>query len=121
MRGLYDVYDTEHDVSVRYLRTKPEETVHYVEEPDSISCYAAHPVSIGTTETIKSIQGIKSNRDKVLYILSSHPSMTLDEVAKHIGLSRIGVQKIVGKLKQEGLLVRKGSNKTGEWIVMEGI
>lgn len=47
--------------------------------------------------------------------------MTLDEVAKHIGLSRIGVQKIVGKLKQEGLLVRKGSNKTGEWIVMEGI
>lgn len=121
MRGLYDVYDTEHDVSVRYVHARPEETVHYVEEPDNSSCYAATTVSIGTTEAIKGIREIKSNRDKVLYILSSHPSMTLDEVARHIGLSRIGVQKIVGKLKQEGLLIRKGSNKTGEWIVIEGI
>ena len=44
-------------------------------------------------------------------------TMTLEEVAQVIGMSRIGVQKIVGTLKQEGVLSRRGSNKKGEWIV----
>lgn len=65
------------------------------------------------------IQRIKSNRDKVVHILSRNSTMTLEEVAQLIGLSRIGVQKIVGKLKQEGVLSRKGSNKSGEWIVQD--
>lgn len=69
----------------------------------------------------ESIQEIKTNRDKVLYILSRKSSMTLDEVAKIIGLSRIGVQKIASKLQAEGILSRKGSTKAGEWVVKEGI
>lgn len=47
--------------------------------------------------------------------------MTLDEVAKIIGLLRIGVQKIASKLQAEGILSRKGSTKAGEWVVKEGI
>lgn len=69
----------------------------------------------------ESIQEIKSNRSKVVYILSRKPATTLDEVAKLIGLSRIGVQKIVSKLRAEGILSRKGSTKAGEWIVKDGI
>lgn len=67
-----------------------------------------------------SLSGIKSNRDKVLRVLSMNSTMTLEEVAQVIGMSRIGVQKIVGTLKQEGILFRKGSNKKGEWIVKGG-
>ena len=70
-----------------------------------------------TSSIQESIQEIKSNRDKVLYILSRESSITLDEVAKMIGLSRIGVQKIADKLRAEGILSRKGSTKAGEWIV----
>lgn len=69
----------------------------------------------------ESIQEIKSNRSKVLYILSRKPTSTLEEVAKLIGLSRIGVQKIVSKPRAEGVLSRKGSTKAGEWVVKEGI
>lgn len=65
----------------------------------------------------ENIKEIRRNKDKVLYLLSQNSSMTLEDVAKTIGLSRIGVQKIVGKLKQEGILSRKGSTKAGEWIV----
>ena len=64
-----------------------------------------------------SIQEIKNNRDKVLFILSKNPNITLEEVAKIIGLSRIGVQKIAGKLKEEGILSRDGSTKAGKWVV----
>lgn len=59
----------------------------------------------------------ESNREKVIKILKTNPTLTLNEVAKRIGLSRIGIQKITDKLRAEGLLSRKGSTKAGEWIV----
>ena len=75
------------------------------------------------TDSYEGLQGIlgriKSNRDKVVYVLSRDSKMTLEEVAEVIGMSRIGVQKIVGTLKQEGVISRRGSNKKGEWIVRE--
>lgn len=43
--------------------------------------------------------------------------MTLPEVAKILGLTKDGVNKIVAKLRREGTLSRKGSTKAGEWIV----
>ncbi len=67
----------------------------------------------------ESVQEIKSNIDKVIYILSRNNSITLSEVAKLIGLSRIGVQKITNKLKKEGKLTREGSTKSGKWIVKD--
>lgn len=63
------------------------------------------------------LQGMKTNRERVLYILSENPCITLEGVAEFIGMSRIGVQKIVGKLKEEGILARIGSNKKGEWRI----
>lgn len=74
-----------------------------------------------TQEMMESIQELKNNKSKVLYILSRKPTFTLEEVAKLIGLSRIGVQKIVSKLRAEGVLYRKGSTKAGVWIVKDGI
>ena len=67
----------------------------------------------------ESVQEIKSNIDKVIYILARNNSITLSEVAKLIGLSRIGVQKITNKLKKEGKLTREGSTKSGKWIVKD--
>lgn len=88
----------------------------------TLQAYDSTHKSIQEIKSIEeSIQEIKSNRDKVLYILSRKSSMTLDEVAKIIGLSRIGVQKIASKLQAEGILSRKGSTKAGEWIVNKGI
>lgn len=88
----------------------------------TLQVYDSTHESIQEIKSIEeSIQEIKSNRDKVLYILSRKSSMTLDEVAKIIGLSRIGVQKIASKLQAEGILSRKGSTKAGEWVVNKGI
>lgn len=122
MRRLYGVYDEEYGL--------PE--VHeysVVQEPDAASMYGTTVMHVPQTESLQagsyeglqdSLRGIKSNRDKVLRVLSMNSTMTLDEVAQVIGMSRIGVQKIVGTLKQEGILFRKGSNKKGEWIVKGG-
>lgn len=122
MRRLYGVYDEEYGL--------PE--VHeysVVQEPDAASMYGTTVMHVPQTESLQagsyeglqdSLRRIKSNRDKVLRVLSMNSTMTLEEVAQVIGMSRIGVQKIVGTLKQEGILFRKGSNKKGEWIVKGG-
>ena len=122
MRRLYGVYDEEYAL--------PE--VHeysVVQEPDAASMYGTTVMHVPQPESLQadsyeglqdSLVGIKSNRDKVLRVLSMNSTMTLEEVAQVIGMSRIGVQKIVGTLKHEGVLSRRGSNKKGEWIVKGG-
>lgn len=119
MKRLYGVYDEEYESP----RVHEYNMAH---EMDSAIPYGTPAMHSRQTESIhadsyEGLQGIlrriKSNRDKVVYVLSRDSRMTLEEVAEVIGMSRIGVQKIVGRLKQEGILFRRGSNKTGEWIV----
>lgn len=119
MKRLYGVYDEEYE-SPQMLEYS------VVQEPDAAPMYGTTVRHSRQTESLQadsyeglqdSLSGIKSNRDKVLRVLSMNSTMTLEEVAQVIGMSRIGVQKIVGTLKQEGILFRKGSNKKGEWIV----
>lgn len=119
MKRLYGVYDEEYE-SPQMLEYS------VVQEPDAAPMYGTTVRHSRQTESLQadsyeglqdSLSGIKSNRDKVLRVLSMKSTMTLEEVAQVIGMSRIGVQKIVGTLKQEGILFRKGSNKKGEWIV----
>ena len=119
MKRLYGVYDEEYE-SPQMLEYS------VVQEPDAAPMYGTTVRHSRQTENLQadsyeglqdSLSGIKSNRDKVLRVLSMNSTMTLEEVAQVIGMSRIGVQKIVGTLKQEGILSRQGSNKKGEWIV----
>lgn len=119
MKRLYGVYDEEYE-SPQMLEYS------VVQEPDAAPMYGTTVRHSRQTESLQadsyeglqdSLSGIKSNRDKVLRVLSMNSTMTLEEVAQVIGMSRIGVQKIVGTLKQEGILSRQGSNKKGEWIV----
>lgn len=119
MKRLYGVYDEEYE--------SPQMLEYSVlQEPDAAPMYGTTVRHSRQTENLQadsyeglqdSLSGIKSNRDKVLRVLSMNSTMTLEEVAHVIGMSRIGVQKIVGTLKQEGILSRQGSNKKGEWIV----
>lgn len=127
MKRLYEVYDDEFgDQKVHEYAPEMSEARGYgmpgmTDRQGSYVLENFQDRQYGSTQDIlrRGIQGIKSNRDKVVHILSRNSTMTLEEVAQLIGLSRIGVQKIVGKLKQEGVLSRKGSNKSGEWIVQD--
>lgn len=60
---------------------------------------------------------VKSNRSKVIALLSKNTRLTLPEIASLLNLSLGGVEKIVRQLKAEGILTRRGSTKAGEWLV----
>lgn len=60
----------------------------------------------------------RNNPEKVLSLLKADSKITLQTIAKKIGVTRRTVQKITNQLKAEGKLRREGSTKAGKWIVI---
>ncbi len=55
---------------------------------------------------------------EVLEVIHAHRSFNATEIGGQVGLSERQVKTYITKLKQAGLLVRVGSNKTGYWKVI---
>lgn len=53
----------------------------------------------------------------ILKLLSENPTMTQTELTEELELTRKQIQTDIKELKNEGTLVRKGSNRNGYWIV----
>lgn len=53
----------------------------------------------------------------VLRLLADNPHLTRVELAEQIGMTDNGIKKIIANMKAAGWIERKGSNKTGYWIV----
>ena len=56
----------------------------------------------------------------VLNVLRCHPGLKAEEIGKQVALSERQVKTYLNTLKQAGLIVRVGSNKTGHWEVVKG-
>ena len=54
---------------------------------------------------------------EVLEVIHAHRNFNAAEIGKQVGLSERQVKTYITKLKQTGLIVRVGSNKTGYWKV----
>ena len=54
---------------------------------------------------------------KVLMLLYENGNLTRDELSERTGLSLGAIKKIINSLRENGLIERVGSNKTGHWKV----
>ena len=54
---------------------------------------------------------------KVLMLLYENGHLTREELSERTGLSLGGIKKIINSLRENGLIERVGSNKTGYWKV----
>ncbi len=57
------------------------------------------------------------NDKQLLLILDTNPSSTAAEVAEQIGISLRGVEKMMKKFKDLGIIYRQGSRKSGLWMI----
>ena len=57
------------------------------------------------------------NDKQLLLLLNSSPSLTASEAAERIGMSQRGVEKLMKRLKDIGIVSRQGSRKNGLWII----
>lgn len=67
------------------------------------------------TETID-----EKSKDKVLELIAANPTITQEQLAAQLRLSRSGIEKIIRQLKAENALARVGGKKDGKWEVVSG-
>lgn len=60
---------------------------------------------------------LSMSEKKVLDAFRKNGLLTIAEVSEQTGLSASGVKKAIAALKTSGLLVRRGTNKRGHWLV----
>ena len=52
-------------------------------------------------------------------MIAENPSVTSDLMALGLEMTRREIEKIIAKLKEEGIINRSGSRKTGYWEMIE--
>lgn len=63
----------------------------------------------------------KDKFDERMHILSellTNPGMTINDLVENTGISRRNIDRHISDMKLEGLLVRTGSTRIGQWTVM---
>ena len=81
-------------------------TLPFAFVPDSVSARKVREIESAN---------LKENHRKILDYLLNNPNSSLEEVAKHVGLSVSGVKKIVASLQESGFIKHVGPKKGGHW------
>ena len=63
------------------------------------------------------IRAIDSSDGKILELMKENSNISVSEISRLVGLGTTTVTKRIHRLKEEGIVERKGSKKTGQWIV----
>lgn len=62
---------------------------------------------------------LNDGEEKVLDILKKNPNATIKMISNETDLSVRTIQRILVSLKENDLLIRSGSDKTGYWEVLD--
>ncbi len=62
---------------------------------------------------------MEQTREKILNLIKKNPKITMREMAHNVGISEKGIEWQMKKLKDEGIIVRKGPRKGGRWEIKE--
>ena len=58
-----------------------------------------------------------AERARALAFLSDNLRSTVAQLAQHLGCSKRSAERMVAQLKEEGMLERQGSPRSGVWVV----
>lgn len=86
--------------------------IHPAFKKDSINISSEPTVSY-----TKTLFRWNDNSKKVFDQIKNNPTTTASEIAVNLNISSRTVEKIIENLKIAGLLERKGSRKTGYWVI----
>ena len=114
----------------RYIEScEPEDlqdiNAHFLPEPELIDFDGDFRInmyrqpSLIQAGTIGTIIGIKvtSPEERVLTIMKQNARVTHKELQKELGNSLRTIKRMIAELQDKGYIVRRGNNRSGEWIV----
>jgi len=59
------------------------------------------------------------NEPDIIQLIKINPKITQIELANQLNLSRSTIKRILNRLQQQEIVIRKGSNRNGYWAVKE--
>jgi ATP-dependent DNA helicase RecG len=60
---------------------------------------------------------LEKSSEKILSLMKRQSDITIEELAKKIGITMRGIEKQIEKLKKTNKIIRHGSDKAGVWEV----
>ena len=60
-----------------------------------------------------------TNEEAILRILRTDPKVTQKDVVEMLGISLATVKRLMNSLQKAGKIKRKGSNRSGSWLVID--
>lgn len=60
-----------------------------------------------------------TKKDLIIALMHENPQTTLGEISKRLNIGERQVKRLVSELTTQGRIVRKGSNRAGEWIITQ--
>lgn len=58
---------------------------------------------------------------RLIEIIRRNPEMTQKALGKELSVSAATIKRMLMKMKQEGTVIREGSNRKGKWILSDKI
>ena len=98
----------------------PTESDNPTEIPTEVSTESDNPTEIPTEKdnpTEKDAPAGIPTEQKILELIRENPSLTFNEIAIQIGVSKDVVRYAMQKLRKNGTVIREGSQKKGKWLI----
>ena len=87
-----------------------------VNEESSVKKFGVNTDKFGdTSETQKKVS---KTAQKIIDLVISDPSITADNMANKIGVTKRAIEKNIKNLRNMGILVHEGSDKSGYWRII---
>lgn len=65
----------------------------------------------------KVASNLNITQNRIVEIMRDNPQITISELSKIIGMNNSGIKKNIAKLKEDGVIERVASDKSGSWKV----
>ena len=91
-----------------------------IEKVNSIIKFMLEMILKSIQTTLKSDQESNYKSDqKVLALMKENSKITIYELMEKLSMSESGIKKVIKKLKDENIISRVGSLKSGHWEIKE--
>lgn len=73
---------------------------------------------LSAVEELKERQNVGVNENLILELIKSNQKITAKEITLHLSLSLRQVERLLASMKKNNLITREGSDKKGEWKII---
>ena len=87
-----------------------------VNEESSVEKFGVNADKLGNTS--KTPKKINKTAQKIIDLVISDPSITADNMANKVGVTKRAIEKNIKRLRGMGILVHEGSDKAGYWRII---